>query len=404
MTPFDSSARGPLDGVRVVDLSRLVCGNTLTLLLADFGADVVKIEDPKRGDPLRALLSQGISAHWKVYARNKRSLALDLRDAAGKAVLLDLIERSHVLVESFRPGTLERMELGPEVLFARNPRLAIVRISGFGQSGPYRDRPGFGTLVEAMSGFAAKNGFPDRPPLLPNMPLADMVAGLYGAFAVMVAIRSCEQGGRGQIIDLPLLEPLISVLGPDAAVYALTGRSPPRSGSRSDSVAPRNIYRAGDGGYIAISGSVPSMAERLFATIGRADMIDDPRFHDNEARMKNVDALDDAIQSWIGARGRDECLRILGEAEVTAGPVYDVGELIEDEHVQARGSFVSVPDAEARQILMHDIIPRLSETPGALRRAAPELGADSRAVLVELGYDASRIADLLAQGTVAAKM
>jgi crotonobetainyl-CoA:carnitine CoA-transferase CaiB-like acyl-CoA transferase len=208
---FDPTAPAPLDGIRVVDLSRLVAGNMVSLQLADHGAEVIKIEDPKIGDPLRAWKVNGLSLHWKVYARNKKSLAINLRLAAGREALLDLIASSQVLIENYRPGTLEQMGLGPDVLLARNPRLVILRITGFGQDGPYRDRPGFGTLVEAMSGFAAKNGFEDRPPVLPPLAMADMVAGLYGAYAVMVALRVSERGGPGQVIDLPLLDPIISV-------------------------------------------------------------------------------------------------------------------------------------------------------------------------------------------------
>lgn len=400
MLMWDSTAAAPLEGLSVIDLSRFVCGNMLTLLLADFGADVVKVEDPKKGDPLRALREDGVSVFWKVYARNKRSLALDLRRKAARAVVLDLVERAAVFVESFRVGTLEKMQLGPEVLLGRNPNLVIVRISGFGQTGAYRDRPGFGTLIEAMSGFAAKNGFPDRPPALPNMALADMVAGLYGAFAVIMAVRNSERGGRGQVIDLSLLEPLVSILGPDPAIYALSGKQPSRTGSRSDAVAPRNVYRTRDGLYVAISASVQSMADRLFNTLGRSDMIDDPKFRTNSDRMEHIDEVDRVVQDWVSTLNRDQCLAILQEAEVTVAPVYDIRAFIADEHVKTRRVLIDAPDAEAGQILMHNIIPRLSETPGALRRPAPEIGRDSEEVLSEIGYDSVRIVDLVERGII----
>src|SRR3984957_2152477 len=289
---FDPTAPAPLDGIRVVDLSRLVAGNMVSLQLADQGAEVIKIEDPKVGDPLRGWRVKGLSLHWKVYARNKKSLAIDLRPQAGRDALLDLLATCQVLIENFRPGTLETMGLGPEILHARNPNLIVVRITGFGQDGPYRDRPGFGTLVEAMSGFAAKNGHGDRPPVLPPLALAHMVSGLYGAYAVMVALRVVERGGRGQVIDLPLLEPMISVLGPDAATYRVSGEKPRRTGSRAATTSPRNVSGTSDGRFIAISASIQVMEERLFRAIGRADMIDDPRFRTNTDRVRNIDACD----------------------------------------------------------------------------------------------------------------
>src|SRR3984957_16916821 len=259
---FEPNAAAPLDGIRVVDLSRLVAGNMVSLQLADQGAEVIKIEDPKVGDPLRAWRVKGLSLHWKVYARNKKSLAINLRPRAGRDALLDLLATSHVLIENYRPGTLEQMGLGPGILHARSPGLIIVRITGFGQDGPYRDRPGFGRLVEAMSGFAAKNGYGDRPPVLPPLALADMVAGLYGAYAVMIALRVAEQGGNGQVIDLPLLDPIISILGPEAASYHVSGEKPQRTGSRSLTTSPRNVYPTKDGRYIAISASIQAMGGR----------------------------------------------------------------------------------------------------------------------------------------------
>ena len=257
---YTPGARGPLAGVRVLDLSRLVAGNTLTGLLADFGADVVKVEGPE-GDTLRAWRTAGVEANWKLYARNKRSLALDLRNSEALELLLALVAKSQVFVASFRPGTLEAMGLAPEVLLGCNPRLVVVRISGWGQHGPYRRRPGFGTLVEGISGFAAMNGFADREPVLPPMYMADSYAGLYGAAGVLVALREAEvNGGEGQVIDLPLLDPLFTVLGPQAANHRLTGEVKPRVGSRSTNSCPRNAYRAKDGKYVALSASTQKMA------------------------------------------------------------------------------------------------------------------------------------------------
>jgi len=397
---FDPAAPAPLDGIRVLDLSRLVAGNMLSLQLADQGAEVIKVEDPDKGDPLRAWRVNGVSLHWKVYARNKKSLALSLRRSEGRDVLLDLVARSQVLIENFRPGTLEKMGLEPDALHTRNPALVIVRISGFGQDGPYRDRPGFGTLVEAMSGFAAKNGYEDRPPVLPPLALADMVAGLYGAYAVMVALRIAERGGGGQVIDLPLLDPIVSILGADPALYRLTGERPVRTGSRSNTTSPRNVWRTEDGRYIAISASMQAMAERLFRAIGRPDMIDDPRFRTNTDRVRNADACEAPIAAFIAARTLEENMRAFHEAEVTAHPVYEIDQFLDDPHVQARGIVVEAPDAEAGSVLMHNVIPRLSATPGRLRRAAPALGEHTHELLRILGYGDARRAELVAQGVI----
>ena len=397
---FDPAAPVPLSGIRVVDLSRLVAGNMVSLQLADQGAEVIKIEDPTVGDPLRAWRVNGLSLHWKVYARNKKSLALNLRSQAGKDVLHDLLATSRVLIENFRPGTLESMGFSPEVLHARNPGLIIVRITGFGQDGPYRDRPGFGTLVEAMSGFASKNGFEDRPPVLPPLALADMISGLYGAYAIMVALRVMERGGKGQVIDLPLLEPMISVLGPDAAIYKVSGEKPRRTGSRSLTTSPRNVYETSDHRFIAMSASMQAMAERVFHAIGKPEMITDPRFRTNTDRVRNIDACDAAVEEFIAARTLAENMAVFEAAEVTANPVYEIDQLLEDPHVHGRGVLVEAPDEEAGSVLMHNIIPRLSETPGRFRLAAPALGQHSRSILEALGVDAARISALAAEGVI----
>jgi formyl-CoA transferase len=270
----------------VLDLSRLVAGNMVSLQLADFGAEVIKIEDPRKGDPLRDWRTDNISVHWKVYARNKKSVTLNMRAPEGLGLLRRLVATAQVFIENFRPGTLEEMGIAPGALHEINRKLIIVRVSGWGQDGPYRLKPGFGSLVEGMSGFAAKNGFADRPPVLPPLALADMIAGLYGANAVLVALREIERhGGNGQVIDLPLLDPIFSILGPEAALYQLTQKIEPRVGSRSNNTAPRNVYETSDGRFISISASIQSMAERLYRAIGRADMIEDPRFRTNTDRV-----------------------------------------------------------------------------------------------------------------------
>jgi crotonobetainyl-CoA:carnitine CoA-transferase CaiB-like acyl-CoA transferase len=395
---FDATARGPLDGIRVLDLSRLVAGNMLSLQLADFGADVIKVEPPA-GDPLRDWRDAGQALHWKTYARNKRSLVLNLRHASAKDALLRLVATAQVLIESFRPGTLEEMGLGPDVLHGRNPDLVIVRVSGFGQTGPYAPLPGFGTLVEAMSGFAARTGFPDREPVLPPLALADMIAGLYGAFATVTALRAREQGAaRGQVIDLTLLESMFSVLGPEAAIYRATGTVKERTGSGSHTSAPRNVYRCADGKYVAISGSTAAMARRIFETIGRADMLADERFRTNSARVAHRALVDAAVGGWFAGKTREQALALMRAAGVTAGPVYDIADAVADPHFQQRGVIVEVEDAELGHLPMHDIVPRLSATPGRWRRPAPALGEHTDAVLGEAGLDANAIARMRAEG------
>jgi crotonobetainyl-CoA:carnitine CoA-transferase CaiB-like acyl-CoA transferase len=391
-----------LRGVRVIDLSRVVAGNMLTLQLADHGADVIKIEPVPAGDPLRAWTDQGVSAYWKVYARNKRSLGLNFRAAGAPDLLRKLATSADVFVEGFRPGTLEAMGLAPSTLQAQHPGLVIVRISGFGQTGPYAPRPGFGTLVEAMSGFAAQNGFADREPVLPPLALADMVAGLYGAFATVTALRAREQGtAPGQVIDLSLLEPLISILGPEAAAYTLTHAPKPRIGSGSHTTAPRNVYRTRDGKWIALSGSVQTMAARLFRLVGHAEMLQDPRFTDNAARVTHRTEVDTVVGGWIARHTREEALQAFADAEVTAAPVYDIAELMADPHVVARGIFEALPDAELGWVPMHAPVPRLSATPAGYRRPAPRLGEHTWEVLRELGFETTTIASLHAAQVIA---
>lgn len=388
---YAADATGPLAGVRVLDLSRLVAGNVLTGLLADFGADVIKVEPPE-GDTLRQWRVKDVATSWKVLARNKRSLAIDFRHAEASPVLLRLAGESQIFVESFRPGTLEAMGLAPAALHAANPGLVIVRISGWGQSGPYRHRPGFGTLVEGMSGFASMNGFGDREPLLPPMYLADSVAGLHGATAVMVALREVElRGGAGQVIDLPLLDPLFSLLGPQAANFRLTGQVKPRTGNRSTNSAPRNAYPTRDGNWVCLSASTQQMAERLFRSIGRADLIADERYATNAARVANAAELDAIIGAFIARHTQAEAVAYFDREQVTIGPIYDISQIIADPHVQARGLVVELPDADMGSIPMQNVIPGMSATPPSIRAPAPRLGADNSSVLAAAGFDPAEI-------------
>ena len=398
---FEPGRPGPLAGVRVLDFSRLVAGNMLSLQLADFGAEVVKVETPGRGDTLRDWREAGISVHWKVYARNKKSITLNLKSPDAPAIILDLAPHFHVLIESFRFGYLERLGVGPDTLFQKNPRLVVVRVSGFGQTGPYRRRPGFGTLVEAMSGFASRNGFEDREPVLPPLAMADMIAGLAGAMATVIAVRHAEQhGGRGQVIDVSLLDSIFSILGPEAAIHKLSGRVRKRVGSASESTSPRNVYVTKDGGWVAISASTQAMTERLFRAIGRGDLNDNPAFRTNAERIKRREDVDGIVGGWIKQRTLAETVQFFEEAGVTAAPVYDIAQFLDDPHVKARGIVVEAPDAEMGEVPMHAVVPRLSGSPGGLRTPAPAIGEHNDEIYSRIGYSRERIKALADGGVI----
>ena len=394
-------ARGPLDRVRILDLSRVVAGNMVSLALADFGAEVIKIESPE-GDALRDWLVGGVPVNWKVYARNKKSVGLNLRKPAGRELLLRLVERAQVLIENYRPGTLEKMQLGPEVLHARNRKLIVTRVSGWGQSGPFRHKPGFGTLIEGMSGFAAMNGFADREPVLPPMQMADMYAGYIGAMSVLVALREVEvNGGQGQVIDLPLFDPMLMAMGSQAAGYQASGQVRQRSGSRSTTAAPRNVYRTCDDKWVSMSASTQKMAERLFRAIGRTDVNDNPRYRTNANRVRYAAELDAIIAEFIGKMNLAEALDFFDKADVTVGPIYDVSQLMDDAYVAEREILANYPDAQMGRIAMHCVVPRLSTTPGAIRKPAPVLvGEDNAAILHEIGVDAAELDRLTADDVV----
>ncbi len=396
---LNPEAEGPLHGLRVVDLSRLVAGNMLTLQLADFGADVIKVE-PRNGDTLRGFQSGGVESFWKVYARNKRSVCIDFRHARAIEILRELIASADAVIESFRPGVMEEMGLGPEALHDINPALVMVRVSGWGQTGPFRSRPGFGTLVEGYSGFAAMNGFEDREPVLPPMFLGDMAAGLYGVGATMMALWQVRvNGGKGQVIDLSLFEPMLSILGPQAAAYRITGTVKARTGSRSSTTAPRNVYKTSDGHWVCVSTSTATMARRLFSTIGREDMNTDPRYSTTAARLARVEEVDAIVGAFVGARTLDDNLQIFAQAEVTIGPVRDAAGLADDHYIHEREALVELEDEELGSIPMHNIVPRFSETPGQFRRRAPGKGEHSRECLAPL-LGNRRFNELLQEGAI----
>lgn len=383
---FNAERQGLLEGVRVIDLSRLVAGNMTTHVLADYGADVIKIERPGKGDDLRSWQVKGFDVFWKIYSRNKRSVAIDLQTDDGRDFLWRLIDTAQVLVENFVPGTLERWGMGPDDLRRRNPKLILLRVSGWGQTGPWRGKPGFGTLVEAMSGWAYMNGHADKPPTLPPLALADMISGLYGATAVLAALRSVEKGGAaGQVIDLSLFEPIHAMVGAEAAHIRLTGQATMRSGNQSSHAAPRNVYRCSDNRYVAMSGSMQSMAEKIMETIGRPDLKTDPRFIDNSARVAHRNELDEIIGAFIAQRSQAENLALFGAAGVTVGPVCSVADLLDDPYVKGREAIVEVEDRDMGSVPMHNVIPRFSAMPEPFRRPAPRLGEHTEELRRELG-------------------
>ncbi|MDO9459011.1 MAG: CoA transferase, partial [Alphaproteobacteria bacterium] len=347
--------------------------------LADLGATVIKVEPPRKGDELRAWQRDGVSTYWLTYARNKDSVELDLRSADGMAALRGLIARADVLVENFRPGTLERMGLDLDTLAGISPRLVVVRISGWGQTGLFADKGGFGSLIEAMSGFAAMNGFADRPPVLPPFAMADSVAGLYGASLALAEVHRQRAGGAAQVqeIDLSLFEPLFSVLGPQAAEYGLTGERPQRAGSRSPTHAPRNVYRTSDGRWVALSAGMEATLARLFDGIGAPEALQDPRFATHEARLRNVEALDDLIQQHLSRLTLAEALRFFAERDITAGPVCDIADLLGHPYMADRELLVMQPTPDGREVPVHAPPYKINGQRPPIRRPAPSLGQDN---------------------------
>jgi crotonobetainyl-CoA:carnitine CoA-transferase CaiB-like acyl-CoA transferase len=391
-----------LEGVRVVEAATLFAAPLAGMFLADYGAEVIKIEHPRRADPARGHGpgKDGVGLWFKALARNKRLVTLDLSKPEGAEIFLRLAERSDVVLENFRPGTLERWGLGWDELSAANARLVLARVSGFGQTGPYATRPGFGTLAEAMSGFAALNGEPEGPPLLPPLALADGVAALATAFAILAALRAREQTGRGQVVDTSLVEPLLTLLGPQVTAYDLLGQLQPRTGNRSSHNAPRNVYRTADGSWVAVASSATSIAARILRLVGRPDLVDEPWFSTGSGRAAHVEEIDAAVGGWIGDRDRDEVLAAFEAAEAAIAPVYDARDVLSDPQLTAIGGIATVADDELGPIRMPNVISRLSDTPGEIRHGGRPHGADTEEVLGELGLEQDDLARLRAAGVV----
>ena len=382
----------PLENIKILDLSRLAAGNMVSHMFADFGADVVKVEKPGKGDDLRNWKINGISHWWAVYSRNKRSISIDLKKDEGLALLKELVKSADVFIENFVPGTLEKWGIGPEQLGELNKNLIILRISGWGQTGIFKNAPGFGSLVEGMSGFAAMTGEEKQSPLLPPLALADMVAGLTGFGAILMAILTSKKDNTGgQVIDLSLFEPFFSILGPWAASYKISGKVPERIGNRSNVAAPRGIYKTKDNKYVSLSASMQSMWEKLALTIGSRKLIKDPRFLTNSDRLNNQDDLDKPISKFIKKYNRDEVLNIFSKEGITVGPVLDISEIIEHPYIHDREILIDHYNKEYGNILMHQVFPRLSKTPGKVRHSAPLLGGDTDDVLKEIGISDKQI-------------
>ena len=393
----------PLGGLRVIDASTILAGPMLATYLGDFGAEVIKVEHPS-GDGLRKVgrEKEGKSLEWKLVSRNKKPVTLNLAHPDGQKLFHRLASTADVVITNFRPRTLDKWKIKYETLSQHNPDLIMVKISGFGQEGPYRDRPGFGTLVEAMSGFAAVNGYADRGPLLPSFALADQATALLGAFATMVALfhRENSPEGTGQSIDLPIYEALMGMLGNQIMEYDQLGVTPQRLGNRTQFSAPRNLYQTQDGKWVAISGTSQPIVERIFKAIGREDLIEAPQFRDNRTRMHNADELDAIISKWMINHTQQEAIDRFLECEATIAPVYNISDILEDPHFAARGNIASVPDPDFGSVRMFNVAPKLSRTPGRIRHVGLEKGAANKAVYEGLGLSPDDMRTLQKNGVI----
>lgn len=395
-------AAGALAGLRVLDVSTLFAGPMAAMHLGDMGAEVIKVEHPQRPDPSRGhgASKDGVNLWWKTLGRNKRAVTMNLSSPGGRRAFLALAATADVVIENFRPGTLERWELGYDILAAENPRLVLARVSGFGQVGPYRTRPGFGTLAEAMSGFAAMTGEPDGPPTLPPFGLADGVASLATAYAVMVALHARDARGHGEEIDVAIIEPILAMLGPQITRWDQTRTVQERTGNRSSNNAPRNTYLTRDGSWVAVSTSAQSIAERVLTLVGRPDLVTEPWFATGTGRAAHADVLDEAVGSWIAARDRDDVIAEFERAQAAVAPIYTAADIVADPQFQAIGTIHEIDDPELGTIQMQGPLFRLSGHDGVIQHTGRAHGADTDAVLEELGMDAQTIAELRAEGAI----
>ena len=393
---------GPLQGLKVVEMGTLIAGPYCGRLLAEFGAEVVKIETPGEGDPLRKwrMLHEGNSLWWYAQARNKKSVGVNLRDPEGQAVVRKLVARADIVVENFRPGTLEKWGLGYAALAEANPGLVMVRLSGYGQDGPYKDRPGFGAIGESMGGMRYVTGHPDRAPVRVGISIGDSLAAMFGVIGALMAIHQRGKSGRGQVVDVALYEAVFAMMESMLPEYGMTGLVRERSGAALPGIVPSNTYRCRDGGYVVIGANADSIFKRMMRAIGRADLADDPGLASNDGRVKRTEELDRVIGDWTASLDLAEALAVLEAAEVPSGRIYSIADIAADVHFAARG-MIERHRLGDRDLLLPGIVPKLSETPGETRWIGPRLGEHTDAVLRDLGYDAAALASLRERGIVA---
>ena len=387
---------GPLQGVRVLELGTLIAGPFCGKTLADFGAEVIKVEPPGDGDPLRRWrrMRNGVSLWWHVQSRNKKSITLDLRKAQGQEVVRRLARTCDIVIENFRPGALERWNVGWDVLKAENPKLILVRISGYGQTGPYRARPGFAAIAEAFGGLRYVTGFPDRPPVRPNLSIGDTLASLHGVIGALLALHHLRNGGEGQVVDVALYESVFNVMESLLPEFDAQGVVRERSGSALPGIAPSNLYPCSDGAYVLIAGNADSLYHRLMTAIGRTDLRDDPGLARNDGRAARMAEIDDAIGAWTVQRRQEEVLAAMEQAEVPAGRIYSAADIAADPHYAARGMIEKIIAADGEPLKVPGIVPKLSATPGAIRSVAPKLGEHTEEVLRGAGYSDAEIGEL----------
>ena len=402
-----TTAQGPLAGLKVLDLSIIVAGGTASSLMADFGAEVVKVERPGTGDPLRnwGPFANGVSLWWKVHSRNKKSITLNLGSPEGQDLLKKLAVEADVLIEGFRPGAMEKWGLGPDSLLDVNPKLVILRYSGFGQTGPYKDRPGFGTIAECMSGYIGMTGFPDTAPNLPPIPLADEIAGVFVAMAGMMALyhrdTSSNSDTKGQVVDVSLFEPLFRLCIPHITMFDLLGINRERVGNDFPDAAPRNLYKTADDRWLGLSATSQSTFESLAKAMGMPDLIEKEAYKDNAARLENRQNLNVELQGWLGERDLDETMEQLIPSGGVVGPVYDAPQIISDPHYQAREDIIDIDDPQLGKTKMLGVVPKFSVTPGSVEHAGPTIGEHNRLIYGSwLNLDDTQLADLSDQGTI----